>query len=39
MRGFGPFGRGYGMMMTLGLLAGYVVYGAVVGWLYTVPVP
>jgi hypothetical protein len=39
MRGFGLFGRGYGIMMTLGLLAGHVVYGAVVGWLYTVPVP
>jgi hypothetical protein len=39
MRGFGWFGRGYGVMMTLGLLAGHVVYGAVIGWLYTVPVP
>jgi hypothetical protein len=37
MRGFGPFGRGYGVMMTLGLLAGHLVFGAVVGWLYTVP--
>lgn len=37
VRGFGPFGIGYGPMMTLGLLAGHLVFGAVVGWLYTVP--
>lgn len=37
MRGFGFFGRGYGIMMILGLLAGHVLYGALVGWLYTVP--
>jgi NAD(P)-dependent dehydrogenase (short-subunit alcohol dehydrogenase family) len=24
-------------LMTLGLLGGHVVYGALVGWLYTVP--
>jgi hypothetical protein len=37
MRGFGLMGRGYGALMTLGLLGGHVVYGALVGWLYTVP--
>ncbi len=37
IRAFGAFGRGYGWMMTAGLLAGHVVYGAVIGWLYTVP--
>ncbi len=37
MRGFGLMGRGYGVFMTLGLLAGHVIYGALVGWLYTVP--
>lgn len=37
MRGFGLFGRGYGIMMVVGLLAGHVVYGAIIGWLYTVP--
>jgi hypothetical protein len=39
LRGFGLFGRGYGWVMTAGLLAGHVVYGAVVGWLYSVPQP
>lgn len=37
MQGFGLFGRGYGIMMTLGLLSGHVVYGALVGWLCAVP--
>lgn len=37
MRGFGPFGRGYGPMMILGLLGGHLIFGAVIGWLYTVP--
>lgn len=37
IRGFGLFGRGYGIMMVLGLLAGHIVYGAVIGWLYSVP--
>ena len=37
LRGFGLFGIGYGPIMTLGLLAGHLVFGAVVGWLYTVP--
>lgn len=37
IRGFGLMGRGYGVFMTLGLLAGHVIYGALVGWLYTVP--
>lgn len=37
IRAFGPFGRGYGWMMTVGLLAGHVVYGAVIGGLYAVP--
>jgi hypothetical protein len=39
MRGFGLFGRGYGWMMTAGLLMGHIVYGAIVGWLYAVPQP
>ncbi len=34
---FRAFGLGYGWMMTAGLLAGHVVYGAVIGGLYTVP--
>ncbi|CAN5816376.1 MAG: hypothetical protein H0W11_12330 [Gemmatimonadetes bacterium] len=38
MPAFGAFGRGYGPMMVLGLLMGHVVYGAIVGALYTVPV-
>jgi hypothetical protein len=37
LRGFGLFGIGYGPMMTLGLLAGHLVFGGIVGWLYTVP--
>lgn len=37
VRAFGLFGRGYGWLMTAGLLTGHVVYGAIVGWLYSVP--
>lgn len=37
IRAFGPFGRGYGIMMIVGLFAGHLVFGAIVGWLYTVP--
>lgn len=37
MRGFGMFGKEYGVMMVMGLLAGHLAFGAIVGWLYTVP--
>lgn len=37
MRGFGVMGRNYGPMMVLGLLMGHVVYGAIVGAIYTLP--
>lgn len=34
MRGFGTMGRNYGPMMIVGLMAGHVVLGAIVGALY-----
>lgn len=37
IRGFGPFGRNYGLMMIAGLFVGHVIYGAVVGAIYQVP--
>lgn len=33
-RGFGLFGKDQGVMMVLGFMAGHLVYGALVGWLY-----
>lgn len=37
IRGFGPYGRNYGAMMVVGFMMGHLLYGAIVGWLYTVP--
>jgi hypothetical protein len=34
---FGAFGKNYGAMMVVGFLMGHLLYGAIVGWLYTVP--
>jgi hypothetical protein len=36
IRGFGIMGRNYGPMMVVGLMAGHVVFGAIVGALYPV---
>lgn len=36
IRGFGTMGRNYGPMMVAGLMAGHVVFGAIVGALYSV---
>lgn len=36
IRGFGIMGRNYGPMMVAGLMAGHVVFGAIVGALYAV---
>lgn len=35
--GFGAFGAKRGGMMIVGFLMGHLLYGLVVGWLYTVP--
>lgn len=37
IRGFGPFGKNYGLMMIMGLFMGHVVYGAIVGAIYHTP--
>ncbi len=37
IRGFGAFGKNYGAMMIAGFLIGHLLYGLIVGWLYTVP--
>lgn len=37
VRGFQFFGSGYGPMMIAGLFAGHLAFGAIVGFLYTVP--
>lgn len=37
IRPFGAYGKKYGMMMAVGFLMGHLIYGAVVGWLYSVP--
>lgn len=37
IKAFGAYGKNYGMMMVVGFLVGHLLYGAVVGWLYSVP--
>lgn len=37
IRGFGAYGKNYGAMMVAGFLMGHLLYGAIVGWLYTIP--
>jgi hypothetical protein len=37
LRKFGAFGSGRGAMMVVGFLMGHLLYGLVVGWLYSVP--
>jgi hypothetical protein len=32
-----PFGKAHGAMMVVGFLMGHLLYGAIVGWIYTVP--
>lgn len=33
----GPFGSNYGPMVPVGVIVLHIIFGAVVGWLYTVP--
>lgn len=37
VRGFGLYGKNYGAMMIVGFLMGHLLYGAIVGWVYSVP--
>jgi hypothetical protein len=37
LEGFGAFGAKRGGMMIAGFLMGHLLYGLIVGWLYTVP--
>jgi hypothetical protein len=37
IKGFGLYAKNYGGMMVVGFLMAHLLYGAIVGWIYTVP--